>query len=347
MTRRQGQWVGVLLLAMLLGAGLWLWQQGRMRNTGQPAAKTAPAMQRVVVLNSDALEVLHLLQADDRVVGVYSDITQETALWPEMAQRPQVGKWSEPNIEAIAQLAPDIVIHYKSSAPYLEEKLNPLGIDVLRLDLFRIDTLQAEVAQLGDRLGRSEQAQRFNAWHQQTVAVVSEHAATAPHKARAYLENYADYSASGTGSGLHTLCEKAHCHNVAAALNNVYPRVTPEWVLAQNPDVVIKLSGKVQGYALTDAGAFNQLRDRMAQRPAWLHMAAVQQGRLHVMDAALTSGPRVAVALAYIAQWMYPEQTAGIDPDVLHRQYFEQFLRKPFQGRYFSDAAPTQQGKSR
>ncbi|MDO5652658.1 MAG: ABC transporter substrate-binding protein [Brachymonas sp.] len=292
-------------------------------------------MQKIVALNSDALEALRILQADPQVVGVYSDIAHETAFWPEMQGKPQVGKWNEPNIEAIAQLAPDLVIHYSSGSPHLEAKLQPLGIRVLRLDLFRIDTLEREITQLGAVLGKQEEAQRFTAWHRGIVDTVQQQAALAPAPVRAYLENYADYSVSGPGSALHQLCNLANCVNVAAHLKAAYPKVPPEWVVAENPAVIFKLTGKVDGYAQKDASDYNLIRDRIRARPAWAHIDAIQHQRVHVMDAALTSGPRVAVALAYLARWTHPEQVR-VDPDALHRAYMEQFMRKPFQGHYSS-----------
>ena len=161
------KWAALLLL-VLGGAvmGYFL-----MRKPATPDSAAAPAgihspIRKIVVLNSDALEALRILGADDRIVGVYSDIASEAPLWPDMAAKPHVGKWSEPNIEAIARLAPDVVIHYSGVAPHLETKLQPLGIGVLRMDLFRIDTLAQEMLQLGQALGKQPEAQRFNAWQE-------------------------------------------------------------------------------------------------------------------------------------------------------------------------------------
>ena len=337
------KWAALLLL-VLGGAvmGYFL-----MRKPATPDSAAAPAgirtsIRKIVVLNSDALEALRILGADDRIVGVYSDIASEAPLWPDMAAKPHVGKWSEPNIEAIARLAPDVVIHYSGVAPHLETKLQPLGIGVLRMDLFRIDTLAQEMLQLGQALGKQPEAQRFNAWQQDIIQTVRQQTAPVSAKARVYLENYGDYRASGPGSGMHQLCEMANGLNVAASLDTAYPRVAPEWIVAENPDIILKLSGKVEGYKLQDSAFYNQLRDRLAARPAWSHIQAVKDGKVHVMNDAMMSGPRAAIALAYMAKWMYPAHMQGIYPDALHRHYMETFLRKPFQGRYFSDPHPQQ-----
>lgn len=295
-----------------------------------------PAM-RIVALNSNALEAMRLLQAEDRVIGVFSGIMHHFDFWQKFDRLPQVGKWSEPNVEAIANLAPDVVIHYRATAPYLEEKLKPFGIKVLRLDLFKVETLANEFRLLGEVMGRQQQAERFVSWHLNNLAQIQQQVSQVPAQKTTYLEAYSDYSATGPGSGLHQQSKMAGGANIAASLNSAYPNVTPEWVVEQNPDVIFKISSKTEGYVLTDAAPYNQIRDRILKRPAWGHIRAVKDGRVHVINGELANGPRASVAIAYMARWMYPEHTAALNPDALHREYFDQLIGVPFAGRYFSD----------
>ena len=295
-----------------------------------------PAM-RIVALNSNALEALRLLQTEDRVIGVFSGILHRFDFWEKFDRLPQVGKWSEPNVEAIARLAPDVVIHYRATAPYLEEKLKPFGIKVLRLDLFKVETLANEFRLLGEVMGRQQQAERFVSWHLNNLTQIQQQVSQAPAQKTTYLEAYSDYSATGPGSGLHQQSKMAGGANIAASLNSAYPNVTSEWVVEQNPEFIFKISSKTEGYVLHDAAPYNQIRDRILARPAWGHIRAVKDGRVHVINGELANGPRASVAIAYMARWMYPEHTAALDPEALHREYFEQFIHVPFAGRYFSD----------
>ena len=80
----------VLLLLVLGGAGVGYFL---IRKPAAPLSTAAPAgihspIRKIVVLNSDALEALRILDADDRIVGVYSDIASEAPLWPDMAAKP-------------------------------------------------------------------------------------------------------------------------------------------------------------------------------------------------------------------------------------------------------------------
>lgn len=56
-------------------------------------------IKRIVVLNSDALEVVRLLNAEDLVVGVYSKITKEPEFWGNLVNLPKVGNWNSANFE--------------------------------------------------------------------------------------------------------------------------------------------------------------------------------------------------------------------------------------------------------
>lgn len=301
-------------------------------------AQTVPKpATRIVALNSNALEALRLLQAEDRVIGVFSGILHRFDFWEKFDRLPQVGKWSEPNVEAIARLAPDVVIHYRATAPYLEEKLKPFGIKVLRLDLFKVETLANEFRLLGEVMGRQQQAERFVSWHLNNLTQIQQQVSQAPAQKTTYLEAYSDYSATGPGSGLHQQSKMAGGANIAASLDSAYPNVTSEWVVEQNPEFIFKISSKTEGYVLHDAAPYNQIRDRILARPAWGHIRAVKDGRVHVINGELANGPRASVAIAYMARWMYPEHTAALDPEALHREYFEQFIHVPFAGRYFSD----------
>lgn len=61
---------------------------------GREAEVSLP-VKKVVALNSDVLEVLRSLKAQDLVVGVFSEIVREREFWGDMAQRPKLGRWLE------------------------------------------------------------------------------------------------------------------------------------------------------------------------------------------------------------------------------------------------------------
>ena len=130
-------------------------------------------VQSIVVLNSDVLEVLRSLGAQDLVKGVYSEITKDGAFFKEFWDRPRVGSWKNANAELIADLNPLIVIAYENNpGTELEKQLSPFGIQVLRLNFYKLGTIAKEIKTLGKIIGREQQAETLGAWYDKKLDVI-------------------------------------------------------------------------------------------------------------------------------------------------------------------------------
>jgi len=331
-------WVAVWLLAALIGAATANGETVAVEDAlGRTVNVTRP-VRRVVGLNSDVVETLRLLGAGDLLVGVYSDIRREPDFWGELAKLPKVGTWREPNYEAIAKLEPDLILAYGGFPTLeLEEKMATLGIGVLRLDFFKIARLEKEVRILGHLLEREPQAERFCEWHARNLAAIRERIPGTGPRPAVYLESYKDYHTAGPGGGEQGMCELACGRNIAASFSIPYPCVSPEWVITQNPDVIIKAAGWGDGSVLHQASRFNAKRDAIMRRPAWHHIRAVAEGRVHVLDSSIWKGPRSVIGVAHMARWFYPELRKELDPEALHREYLEKFQGIEYKGVFVSD----------
>lgn len=297
-------------------------------------------VRRVVALNSDILEVLRCLKAEVMVAGVHSEVAREKEFWGELARRPKMGSWQEADMEAIVALRPDLVIAYSLfPGQELEKWMAKFGIPVLRLDCYKIDTLEREVAILGRLLGREQEAQGLLDWHRRHLEVLKKGLLKARETPSVYVEMYTNYRTVAPGSGGHEMCVLAGGRNIASGLSIPYPRITPEWVVSQDPEVIVKAMAWGGGYALGDPGPFNRCRRAIMDRPGWHHIKAVQAGRVHVMDSAIWTGPRAVIGMAYLARWFHPDLFPDLDPESWHREYLEAFQGVPYQGVYVSQAA--------
>ena len=310
---------------------------------GRMVQVTLP-VRRIVALNSDILEVLRALQAEDRVVGVFSEVVREPEFWGDLAARPKAGGWRTPNPEAIVRMEPDLVIVYgRNPGQEFDRKMAALGIQVLRLDCYKIETLEREVQSLGRILDRQPQAVRFCDWHRHHLGMIRERlAAGISDRLSVYVESYSDYHAAGPGSGGHEMCAMAGGRNIAAGLAVPYPQVTPEWVLSQDPVVIIKAASHGNGYTLKEPSPFNRRRNAILRRPAWRHITAVSTGGVHVMDSAIWTGPRAIIGIAYMVRWIYPGLFPDLDPEMLHKEYLETFQGVDYRGVFVSDPLSTE-----
>lgn len=313
---------------------------GATMTVENPLGKTMQVslpVRRIVALNSDILEVLRILKAQDLVVGVCSEVAREPEFWGALASRPKVGGWRTPNLEAIAELEPDLVIAYhRNPGREFDRRMAALGIQVLRLDFYRIEILEREVHILGRILDRQPQAARFCDWHSRHLGMIREKLAWSDDRPAVYIESYTDYHAAGPGSGGDEMCGLAGGRNIAAGFAIPYPQVTPEWVLSQNPDVIIKAATYGNGYSLKDSSPFNRRRDAILRRPAWHYIAAVATGNVQVMDSAVWTGPRALIGIAYMTKWFYPGLFQNLHPEELHKEYLETFQGVEYRGVFVS-----------
>ncbi len=303
---------------------------------GQTISLDLP-IQRIVALNSDTLEVLRTLDAEELVVGVFSEIGRDSGFWGSLAAKTPVGSWRDPDIEAIAALNPDLVIAYsRNPGSSLEERMRIFGIQVLRFDFYKIETLEREVEVLGELLGREKEARRFCEWHHRYLEVIQKGITPDASRPTVYIESYSDYHAAGPGSGGNQMCVMAGGKNAAEGFDIPYPRVTPEWVMVQNIDVIIKAASCGDGCNVAVA-TLNRRREAVMDRPGWNRIPAVRAGDVYVMESSIWTGPRAVIGIACMAKWFHPGLFPNLDPRAMHREYLASFQGVSCQGTFVSD----------
>ena len=94
-------------------------------------------VKKMVVLNSDALEVVRSLKVEGLVVGVFSEIAKNPLFWPVLKDKPKVGSWRDANPEIIAtdiREEPDgsWALYDKNGAPFARMPKDGLYFDFIR-----------------------------------------------------------------------------------------------------------------------------------------------------------------------------------------------------------------------
>lgn len=300
--------------------------------TGEEITIDSP-VERMVIFSADALEAVRILGAADRVVGVAPWIAEKAMFFPGIRELPGVGSLMSPNIEAILALNPDTVHVFGQwpSPDRLEEKLQGTGITVVRQDFFIPGILQEEVINLGKILGLEAEANDYVAWFNSVVNPIKEKAAAIPEEKRvkALLEwgITADggFTALGLGSGVHEQVVKSGGINIAEGYVEGYgTEIEMEWILQKNPDVIISVSYE-GGYKVDDATILREHYDILHKMPGFAKLKAAQENRVHVISYTIVSGPQLPVAFATIAQLLYPDKFADLDPQAIHQEYIDKF----------------------
>jgi iron complex transport system substrate-binding protein len=297
-------------------------------------------IKRVVVLSSYSAEAMRMLDATDRIVGVSDTIIDRCPLFmPELMDIPSVGKSFTPDVERILVLAPDTILAYATSLPpeKLDDKL-PEGICVIRLGFEKPEFMRGDFEKLGYLLGKEDHASEIIDFYDGYTEIVSERleGLSDEEKPRVYLEGWTNYHTCDSDTSFHEICTIAGGRNIAADIRVPASQVDPEWVIRENPDIIVKYVGTAQGsgYEEDDPESMKAIREELMNRPELAGVTAVRNGDVYCIAIQLTSKPRYMIGIAYMAKWMHPELFADIDPEAMNAEYLERFHGMPYRGVY-------------
>lgn len=289
------------------------------RRQGKPeiARETKETAPRIVVINSDATELLLAIKAGPLIVGK-DDSDSKAGIFQSLEKIPRVGKWSNPSIEAIVALHPDVVITYDRwpEKKELEDKLAPFGIKVIRVAGYRIETLASDITKLGDVTGNTKEAGELIGFIEQYKNLIMARCKNVTDKKNVYYE-FSPYTALGKGSGGDELLRLVSTENVTSELEMAYPKVSPEWLLARDPDMIL--------IAVKKGEIFPEVYDEMVLRQGWEKLSAVKGNRVYLISNEISSGPRGIIGALYIAKWAYPDKFENIDPGKIHAEWLRKF----------------------
>jgi iron complex transport system substrate-binding protein len=241
--------------------------------------------QRIVSLLPSLTETVCALGQCQRLVGVdrYSN-------FPESVKKlPQVGGGMDPNIEGIVALRPDLVLAALSSRS--AARLVSLGIPVFTLEPKSHADVQRAIRTLGQLL---QVADAPSLWQRIEADMNAAAASVAPavRGQRVYFEvNRGPYGAS-EGSFIGETLTRLGFANILPASLGPFPRINPELVVRENPDLIMLGEANMQD---------------LAQRPGWRAIRAVRENRLCLFDGAAADilvrpGPRMAEAARLMAR---------------------------------------------
>jgi iron complex transport system substrate-binding protein len=228
------QWVRKLLIlsAVCLGGLALAFGQagGDSRSSGGDGAG------RIVSLSPATTEWLYAWGMGAAVVGR----TEACDHPPEAAQRPSVGAFLEPNIAAILQLKPDLVLVTSDFNPRRVAELTRQVGDVFRLDTSSLEGWHHSLLALAKRLGVPAHnlgpLKTLSAWPPADAL----HARASGAKDLGYVawidqqESFVATKSSLVGAFL----ERAGLRNLVD-IKQPYPQVSPRYVSSLEPKVVV------------------------------------------------------------------------------------------------------------
>ncbi len=240
--------------------------------------------QRIVSIAPSVTEIIFAIGAGDKLVGVDS----ESDFPAEANDIKKVGTYISPSLEMIVVLKPDLLVVSDLTPLQVVNAIEERGIKVFVVAPERIEEIAESMRKLGVILGVKDKAEAAARDFEERAAAVEKKAALAREKPKVYLEFF-PYWTFGPGSFGSDLIEKAGGLNIGKKLKSPYAEVSNEFVISENPDIIIITQGK---HASTTISS-------VKERPGWSSINAVRNSRLYYIDDDIISrpGPRMADAL--------------------------------------------------
>lgn len=277
--------------------------------------------QKVVVIASTHAYALAALGVADKIVGGSDTVVNDPILMSVIGHNITViGSFSKPNIEAIIACEPDLVITYASfyRDVYMDIANRLPNTPVVMFDLYIPNTMFDEMYKLGLIFNRVDKAlELIGKWSSRFAYIVGKVAEIRPSdRVKVFLETYTELGTAGPGSGWHQNLVLAGGINIFADATAPYPKVSPEEVIARDPDVIIKLvsSTTFNPCKSNTTKPIEAVYSSILARPGWRDLNAVKNGRFYVVTTAYQEVFGRVVQLAMLAKILYPNVFIDVDP---------------------------------
>jgi iron complex transport system substrate-binding protein len=259
---------------------------------------TYAATQRFISLSPAATEILFALGLKDEIIA---DTT--FCNFPEEAKKlPKVGTFSEPNIEKILSLKPDIIFTTGLEQAPSVARLQSLGLKVIVSDPKNIFEFFASIMQIGKATSREEAAGLLIETMQKRIDAIKSQVAMIPQDKRpkVFIEIWYDpIMTAGPNSIVNEILTIAGANNIAYDTNRPYSRFSAEAIIQRNPDVIIL------GYM-----AKKNTKDLVSKRLGWKNINAIKNNRVISdidPDLILRPSPRIVEGIEEIYKHLYHE----------------------------------------
>lgn len=197
--------------------------------------KPKAEVRRIVTLAPSLTDIVVALGAGDRLAGVsrFDELPQVKGL-------PRVGGFTDPSVEAVLALKPDLVLVQPGPGNHRPvEKMAELGIPVLALSMQGVEDVLAALREAGRAVGKAEQGERLARDIEATRVEVRGRAARVPKKRVLFVYGFQPFVVAGPGSFADELMKDAGAVNAAANAGGAYAVYSTESAIRARPDVVI------------------------------------------------------------------------------------------------------------
>ena len=194
---------------------------------------------RIVVLDPATVEMIYMLGAEDKIVGVAN--LERSKVWPEekVAKLESVGTFIKPSLERIITLKPDLVITSALTDDNLNNGLKSNNIEAKRVQANSIEEIFTNFMEVAKMLGKENEANKIIAEKKAKLEEIKKIATG--NKKGLFVMSASPLMVFGNDNLPNDIMKLLNIKNIAENQKGRNPIVTPEFIIKENPDIIITL----------------------------------------------------------------------------------------------------------
>ena len=194
---------------------------------------------RIVVLDPATVEMIYMLGAEDKIVGVAN--LERSKVWPEekVAKLESVGTFMKPSLEKIIALKPDLVIMSALTGEELNNGLKSNNIEAKRIQANSIEEIFTNFMEVAKMLGKENEANKIIAEKRAKLEEIKKMATG--NKKGLFVMSASPLMVFGNDNLPNDIMKLLNIKNIAENQKGRNPIVTPEFIIKENPDIIITL----------------------------------------------------------------------------------------------------------
>ena len=194
---------------------------------------------RIVVLDPATVEMIYMLGAEDKIVGVAN--LERSKVWPEekVAKLESVGTFIKPSLEKIIALKPDLVITSALTDDNLNNGLKSNNIESKRIQANSIEEIFTNFMEVAKMLGKENEANKIIAEKKAKLEEIKK--MSTGNKKGLFVMSALPLMVFGNDNLPNDIMKLLNIKNIAENQKGRNPIVTPEFIIKENPDIIITL----------------------------------------------------------------------------------------------------------
>ncbi len=280
-----------------------------------------------------------------------------TEHYPWLKEVPDVGQpgWSF-NLEALLEARPDVVVTTPWMFRHMVESgalrtLEAAGIPVVVIDFVpktpnvkeHLEAVKTSLYDIGILTGHLKRAKELYKFYEKQFFFVLNKLKDVKERPKVIVfATWSTWKVYGAKGHVGIWVNLAKGDNIAAkVIKGASGYINPEFVLQQNPDVIIFVCNNnfpfgqkvVIGYTVNSPKPAKEMLEKLIDRPGWDQLKAVREKRVYMMHLGLAHGHVFQfVALEFIAKWLHPSVFKDFNPLNELKEFYELFMPYPLRG---------------